>query len=382
MNKEHEVFTDCVNFPLDRPCIFQKNENRVCRLCADYKKISLPEKFTRILIIKLGAMGDVLRTTFILEGLKEVYPESRITWIVNANNAAVLEGNKLVDEIIAADDKTNEFLTSNYFDTAINLDLAPESLALAKLANAKTVLGYSLDNKRAIIPSNEYAAQWLKMSAYDDLKKANKLTYQHWMSKIINLPKDNYEIIVPLNAVSQKKAGDFLKKNNISADKILGINPGAGKRWKMKKWRTSGFAAVAKYFSDKGYAVLLLGGKDDEEEINALLKENIQNVYSTGTNNSVADFFAFINVCKTILCGDTMALHAAVGLKKKVVALFGPTSISEIEIYGRGIKLQSSKNCICCYKQNCDIKDNCMELLSDDEVIKAIKKQLGIRNEE
>ena len=364
---------------MDRPCVFQKNENGFCRTCANYKKISSAEGFTRILIIKLGAMGDVLRTTFILEGLKEIYPKSRVSWIVNANNAAVLEGNKLIDKIIANDGKTNEYLALNYFDIAINLDLAPESLALAKLANAETVLGYKLDNKRAIAPSNEYAAKWLQMSAYDELKKENKLTYQHWMAKIVNLPKDNYEIIVPLNAASLKKADDFLKKNNISAKKILGINPGAGKRWKMKKWRTSGFADAAKYFAGKGYAVLLLGGKDDEEEINALMKENIPNVYSTGTNNSIADFFAFINVCKTILCGDTMALHAAVGLKKKVVVLFGPTSISEIEIYGRGIKLQSSKNCVCCYKQNCNIKDNCMELLSDDEVIKAV--ETAMKNE-
>ncbi|MDR3113598.1 MAG: glycosyltransferase family 9 protein [Endomicrobium sp.] len=377
MDKQFEVFTDCVNFPLDRPCVFQKKDGRFCSFCKDYKKISNPCSFARILIIKLGAMGDVLRTTFILEGLKELYPESRISWIVGKNNAAVLEGNNLIDEIIPNDGKTCEFLALNYFDCAINLDLAPESLALAKLANAKRVLGYSLDNKRTIVPSNEYASKWLKLSAYDVLKKENTFTYQHWMSKIANLPKDDYEIIVPLSEVSKNKAQNFLKKNKIDGDKkIIAINPGAGKRWKMKKWRADGFAAVARHFSSNGRVILLLGAIDDEEEINALLKENIPNVFSTGIDNSIADFFAFVNLCDVLLCADTMALHAAAGLKKKTVALFGPTSISEIETYGRGIKLQADIKCACCYRQDCDIKENCMKLLTDEEVIKAVERQL------
>ncbi|MDR2192395.1 MAG: glycosyltransferase family 9 protein [Endomicrobium sp.] len=381
MNKKYEVFTDCINFPLDRPCVYQKENARVCPLCKNYKKVSSLDAAVKILIIKLGAMGDVLRTTFILCGLKEIYPKSRISWIVSKNNAAVLRDNNLIDEIIVADEKINEFLTLNYFDAVINLDLAPESLALAKLANAERVLGYVLDNKRNVVSSNDYAAKWLKMSAYDALKKENKFTYQHWMSKIANLSRDDYEIIVPLNEVSVKKADGFLKKNKISSDKkIIGINPGAGKRWKMKKWRSDGFAAVAKYFSDKSCAILLLGGKDDEEEINALIKENIPNVFSTGTDNCIADFFAFINLCDIILCGDTMALHAAAGLKKKIVALFGPTSISEIETYNRTIKLQASINCICCYKQDCGVKENCMKLLTDEEVIRAVERQLKTLN--
>ncbi len=377
MNEKFTVYTDCIHFPLDRPCVYQKNNDTHCPECGKYKKSSEKTDFVRILIVKLGAMGDVLRTTFMLQGLKDLYPKSRISWVVNVNNAGVLEGNALIDEIIPNDGKVTETLAKNFYDVVINLDLAPESLALAKLSNNETILGYSMDNKRNITVSNQYAGKWLKMSAYDELKKANKETYQRWMSKITNLPKDNYEIMVTLSEASVEKAQNFLKNNNIKTDKkIIGINPGAGKRWRLKKWTNEGFIKTAKYFAEQGHIILLLGGTEDEQDINIILNENIPNVYSTGIRNSVPDFFAMINLCDIILCGDTMALHAAAGLKKNIVALFGPTSIAEIEVYGRGTKIQSEKACVGCYKQECGIVDNCMKGIMPEEVIKAIEKYL------
>lgn len=374
--EKFSVYTDCAHFPLDRPCIYQKNDNMHCCECGKYSKIS-QNKNTKILIIKLGAMGDVLRTTFLLEGLKELYPLSEISWIVSKNNASVLENNKYISNIVINDEETYKFLAVNFFDIVINLDLAPESLALAKLSSNSKVCGYVLDNSRNIVCSNEPAKEWLSMSAYDELKKANDKTYQHWMAKITGIPKDNYEIIVPLRDSSLEKASLFIEKNNIkTGKKIIGINPGAGKRWKMKKWRTEGFIAAAKYFSSKGHIILLLGGNDDKDEIASILNEKIENVYSTGIDNSVPDFFAMINLCDIIICGDTMALHAAAGLKKDIVALFGPTSLAEIEVYGRGTKIQSDKECICCYKQDCNVTPNCMDLVSEEEVIKAVEKYI------
>jgi heptosyltransferase-2 len=372
--KNYIVSTDCLNFPLDRPCFYQKNNGILCEKCNHYKKISNLQEHKRILIIKLGAMGDVLRTTFLLWGLKELYPKSIISWIVDNNNAAVLKQNILIDNIITNDENISKFLINNFFDIVINLDLEFESLSFTKVSNKLKVIGFTLDDNRNIIASNEFAQQWLKMSAYDELKKNNLYTYQHWMAQIVSLPKDNYEIIVPLQKEAQEKALKFLRDNNIVQNqKVLGINPGAGKRWKLKKWITEGFIETAKHFSKKGYIVLLLGGKQDEKEINAILKESIPNVISAGANNTIADFFAKINLCNVVLCGDTMVLHAALGLKKNVVALFGPTSVNEIEIYFRGTKIQGKKDCVTCYKQECYLENNCMQTITPKEVIDAIE---------
>jgi heptosyltransferase-2 len=120
----------------------------------------------------------------------------------------------------------------------------------------------------------------------------------------------------------------------------------------------------------------LLGSAQDKSEIDLILKENMPNVISTGIDNTIPDFFAKINLCDVVLCGDTMVLHAAAGLKKNIVALFGPTSVNEIEIYSKGVKIQSNKNCVVCYKQECDLIDNCMESIAAKDVIKAIEQYL------
>ena len=140
----------------------------------------------------------------------------------------------------------------------------------------------------------------------------------------------------------------------------------------MKKWRIEKYIKLIKTLSSKGYNILLLGGKDDEEEIKTILKQKIKNVYSTGTDNSVQEFFAMADLCDLVVCGDTMAMHAALGLKKNVVAIFGPTSYNEIEMYDRGIKIVSLE-CNCCYRPDCNKKIKCMDKVSVENVLDAIQ---------
>jgi heptosyltransferase-2 len=77
-----------------------------------------------------------------------------------------------------------------------------------------------------------------------------------------------------------------------------------------------------------------------------------------------------------VVTGDTTALHLAVGLRKKVVALFGPTCAQEIELYGRGEKIVSPLSCSPCYRRSCDRDPNCMKTVSAEEVLKATNRLL------
>lgn len=369
----YKLYSDCIHFPLDRPCKYQKDNNMICDKCSHYVSISKKnESITKILIIKLGAMGDVLRTTFILEGLKEKHKNVHIDWLVDKRNVDVLIGNQYITNIVSNDSKVFDFLTSNKYDYVINLDLSPESLSFTTLAYAEKKIGYWLDDKRNIRSSNEYAKQWLLTSAYDELKKANDKSYQYWMGEITEISNTPYEIIVPISSEADEKAKKFKNLYKFTDKKVIGVNPGAGKRWKMKKWNIEKYIELIKILSSKNHTVLLLGGRDDEEEIKQILAQNIPNVFSTGIDNSVQEFFAMINLCDIIVCGDTMAMHAGLGLNKNIVAIFGPTSSAEIELYGRGKKIISD-GCNCCYRQNCLYETTCMDKISVDMVLKEVE---------
>lgn len=114
------IKTDCLYFPLDRPCELHKKKGILCSSCAKYLSANSSAE-GKILIIKLGAMGDVLRTTFILQGLKEKYPKSRVTWIVAKGSESILEGNRYIHRIWPFEQDIFKLLTSEKFDIVVNL---------------------------------------------------------------------------------------------------------------------------------------------------------------------------------------------------------------------------------------------------------------------
>jgi heptosyltransferase-2 len=216
------------------------------------------------------------------------------------------------------------------------------------------------------------------MSASDKHKKNNKESYQYWMSKIAGLPGHDYPIYVPLNKASKIKSDKFVSKYGLEGKTVVGINPGAGKRWKMKRWTTKGFVKLIDVLHKQGVRVLLLGGPEENEVINDIKHKTGGKAINTGTNNAIPDFFAILSLCDLVVTGDTMALHAALGLGKKAVAVFGPTSSSEIFMYGRGEKIAADIECACCYRPDCRVKPNCMETISFEKVWYAVKRQLGL----
>ncbi len=87
---EEKVATDCRYFVGEKPCVFHKEHGVKCNDCKYYSPVR-----ERILIIKMGAKGDVLRSTSILTGLKEKYPDSHITWVVEKGSQELLHNVKI-----------------------------------------------------------------------------------------------------------------------------------------------------------------------------------------------------------------------------------------------------------------------------------------------
>ena len=122
--------------------------------------------------------------------------------------------------------------------------------------------------------------------------------------------------------------------------------------------------------------MLLLGGEDEKELISMLVEKSGGKAISTGTDNTLHDFFALVDLCDIVVSGDTLAMHTALGLKKKAVAIFGPTSSAEIEMYGRGTKIATPLKCACCYLTDCNVRPDCMTSIPFERIMKAVEKYL------
>lgn len=361
---------DCRHFRGDIPCRPHKEKGVHCEGCHYYDPIK-----ERILIIKLDSPGDVLRTTAILPGLKEKYPHAQITWLTRAEAIPFFEGNIYVDRVFDIAQAALVLETDEY-DTVINLDAAPLSSRLASAAAGKEKIGFVYDPRGFVYPANPESEEWFLMGVFDDVKKANQKTYQSIMLKICGLRPSDYSIQYFLKPEDMAFANMFAGQNGLNNDDmVIGLNTGAGGRWEKKKWTEEGFIEFIKILRRKypQIKMLLYGGPGEVSRNKRIAAGTGGGVIDTGCNSSIRHFAALLNLCSLLVTGDTMALHLALALKKKVVALVGPTSAAELELYERGIKITADLSCLCCYAAKCDKDINCMNSIHPLRVMDAVE---------
>ena len=334
----------------------------------------------KILIIKLGAIGDVIRTTSILLGLKEKYKNCKIDWITKKESFDVLKNNNLlIDKIFLIDKNIKIELKNKKYDLTISLDDDYEACELPTIVNSKKIIGAYLKNNE-ITYTND-SSLWFDMGLLsrfgkkkaDELKVKNKKTYQEIMYKILGLKYKKQEPILILSKKELDFGKKFAQKNNIKKnDLVVGVNTGAGGRWQDKKLSIEKTVELIGKLNNKiKNAKLLLFGGPEERERNKKIKKLIKtSIIDAGCDNSLIEFASLVNLCKVLVTSDSLALHIGVALKKKIVACFYPTSSSEIELYNRGIKIIGKGKSYCSYQTKCEYPPK----WDVDEIIKAVKK--------
>lgn len=361
---------DCRYFKGDKPCVFFKQDcfYPACKKYAQYG--------TRILIIKLAAIGDVLRTTPILPALKKKYPRSYIVWVTEKAGCEVLAGNRFINEILALDFKATLRLQVERFDILINLDKDMAALSLAETTKAEKKIGFGLSEYGRAYAFNPEAEYAFRLSFSDQLKfRENKKTYQQIIFEAagIDAPYGEYVVKIPKQAINFGR--QLFKKIGIKPNQLkFGLNLGAGKVFATKKWPTANFIKLIKLISRRLKAQIILLGGPEEKEISQEIKAACPGlVFDSGCSNSLRQFIGIVNACDIIVTADTLALHLAVALKKPVIALFGPTAANEVDLYGRGEKIVSKVKCGPCYRNKCPTRAcACMKAITAEQVFEKI----------
>lgn len=375
---------DCKHFLGDRPCAPNKTYGVFCPECTLYEKnenvtedfpeiektSTLPEKAETILIIKLDAAGDVLRTTSILPSLKEKYPGAEIKWITKSKSFPMLKDNELIDEIYFDDDELSN-IYNEVFDIALNFDSGTDSCRIMNSIIANYKFGYELVNNKPF-PVNELALEWYLMGVDDNQKKSNRKTYHEIIHEICGL---DYIGSKPQLTVNIKSIAAVKEKFHIdSADKMILINLGGGNRWQYKKWTMGGYKELITLLAqveDRRVVGVIAGNEDRDfyKEIK-LSVGNKQNIVYFGCDNPVEDFISIIYLSNKLFTSDSLALHIATALNKYVVCIVGPTSHTELDVFGNGKIVYSHKvDCLCCYLNRCDKQVTCMNTLKTEDVI-------------
>ncbi len=345
---------DCIHFRGDVPCKPHKEFGYHCEGCPSYEKFS-----KKILIIKLGAIGDVIRTTPLLRKIKNEFTNAQITWLTYSPD--ILSKN-WVNRILNVSVENIELLKNINFDWLINLDKDPISISLTNSLTAKKKTGYSIDEfgHAKPIATDAETHKWLT-GLFDDLNKQNAKHYVQEIFEICGYDFKGEEYILDLQTTDNQ--WDLNKSK-----KIIGLNTGCGNRWTSRLWPMEYWIKLAKDLISYGYEVILLGGEQEDEKNKFIQKESGAKYFGYFSLNIFIDL---LNQCNTIVTAVTMAMHLAVGLKKNLILFNNIFNKNEFYLYGRGEILEPDFDCDCYFSPTCP--NNCMQYLIPERVLEAVK---------
>lgn len=310
--------------------------------CEDCKFVSPYSK--KILIIKLGALGDVLRTTGILTGLRKKYGEEILVyWMTNPESADLLKNNSLVDKILPYNTENILRIQQEKFDILYSLEIDPPATLLANLVKADEKFGFYFE-EGATACFNKDAETYLETAFLQHIKIKNRRTYQDLIFEACNIPYNKEKPILNISNKELDFGKNFMAENNLSKeDFIVGINIGSSSRWKSKFWGNEQIKELIRKIPRKN-KIIIFGGPNEiqkQKELVEIMKKEGIDLLTNNPKNSLMEFATVINLCDTIVCGDTLAMHMASSLGKNSISLFFSTPSWEVEDYNLIKKISS-----------------------------------------
>ncbi len=357
----NDVRQDCIFFRGGIPCVPNKKEGAVCT-CAAYRPIS-----KRILLIKLGAIGDVIRTTPLVVKFRRLYPDCHITWLTLSPD--VLPPAQI--NVILRPDAFPLFSIGNsQYDIAINLDKEKEACLLLAKVTATEKYGYTWQGNE-LLPATPAAIPKLMTGFFDQLSQANTKSYLEEIFGICHLPFEKEPYFINRNermsaawkaAIQQKAAGRT----------IVGLNTGCGPRWNTRLWPETTWMALSETLVEKNYFPVFLGGSLEHEK-NQRMAE-MTGAYYPG-HFSLEEFIALTDATDLVVTQVSMMMHIATALQKKMVLMNNIFNPHEFELYGRGEIIGPSTGCECYFGNTCKRGANsCMHDLSAGAVALAVDR--------
>lgn len=306
---------------------------------------------SRILVVRLGAMGDIIGTLPAVHSLRQSFPQSYLAWAVEEKWVSLLAGSNLVDEILAVNRRSVRAtlrlasrLRAGHFDTAIDFQGLVKSAIVATLAHPLQIAGWHRSAAREPLASLLYSNTVKPQSAHVveqnlELAAATGATSR---ACVFPLPAGHAEGTLP--------EGEFVL-----------ANPLAG--WASKQWPLEYHAELGEKLERAGFA-LVLNGSDPVEA-----------PHTTAHVSSLSGLIDATRRAVAVVGVDSGPLHLAAALGKRGVAIFGPTDPSRNGPYGGTIEVLRAAGAETSYKRKTVIAPS-MRAISPTEVWEALEKQL------
>lgn len=321
-----------------------------------------------ILIIKPGAIGDLLHISPTVRALKKSFSAANIDIMVSSPGTVCLFENSPHIRKVLYFDRKGEHSSWSRFKTL---------WLKVKDQNYDLVINFQRSTLKV----------WFLVLAAFPCKV---LVYHKSKNRRIHAVKDHLETVATLGIDPDRESPDLemflsqddrdfadklILKENLTGRQLVALNLGASNR--IKCWSADSFARLAdRVQQETGAAVLLVGGKDELDLAEQIMLSCSKKPRNLAGILSLGQLGALLQHCKLLVSGDTGPLHLATAVGTKVVALFGAIDPDRTGPVGNGhiVISHPELDCVPCNAKSCRHAPflECMELITVDEVMHAV----------
>ena len=330
-----------------------------------------------ILIVRLGALGDIVHTIPAAAALRAAMPDARIDWIVDARQRAIVDLVPVLDRVVtlhartlrAWTDAVRELRTIAY-DAALDFQGLMKSAMLARASGARRVAGFSIWHLREKTARPFYSET---DQAPDDEESGEHVIHKNLrLLRVVGVESSRIEF--PIARVESAACAEVARA--FDGQPFALTNPAAA--WPNKRWPAARFGEVAAFLRDVRLmrAVVLWGPGEESlarEVVNASAGAAV-----VAPPTDVADLLELSRRAALIVSGDTGPLHLAAAVGTPSVAIMGPTDPRRNGPWSSDdVVVSRYEACGCHYDRRCHQQEWCLEPVTVAEVTAAIQQRLS-----
>ena len=314
----------------------------------------------RILVVRLGALGDIVHTLPAVASLKHSLPGGSVTWVIEPHWAPLIEENPFVDRVVLLHRDTPSGLLASWrdlratrYDFAVDFQGLLKSALVASAARPKRLFGFHQSQVRERAAALFYSDKTVSRSTHVVDKNLDLASAAGASNLVRTFP------LPPGRPESELPDGDFVL-----------ASPMAG--WRAKQWPLDHYRTLAGLLRRELSVPLVLDGP---ASVQPLLEQIAGVIPHTST---LAGLIYATRRAAAVVGVDSGPLHIAAALGKPGIAIYGPTDPARNGPYGNSICVLRSASAATRYKRGTSI-DESMARITPHEVFEGLRSVLGNR---
>ncbi|MGH9312716.1 MAG: glycosyltransferase family 9 protein, partial [Vicinamibacterales bacterium] len=325
----------------------------------------------RILIVRLGSLGDIVHALPAVAALRRAWPDARIDWLVDAQHRELLDLVPAIDDAVVLRAPTlrgwldvTRALRAQKYRVAIDLQGLLKSAVLARASGAPRVVGFSIWHLRERTARPFYSETAAPDEALHVVRKNLALV------AALGVPAERLEF--PLDARESPALADV--RRVAGGGPFALVNPGAA--WPNKRWPPDRFGALAAILRHRfGLTPFVLWGPGEEPLARAVAGAS-NGTALVAPRTTISDLVELSRAASLMISGDTGPIHIAAAVGAPIVGLYGPTSPARNGPWAPAdVCLSRFDACRCHHRRRCTARAWCLEDITVADVAAAVERR-------